>query len=73
MAEAVAMSYDSWLEAPYQRMYAEGDAFVFWCEQHDVDPDADDAWDRYESDVADAREAAAEARAEAMAEREWLS
>jgi hypothetical protein len=67
------MSYDSWLEEPYQRMYAEGDAFVEWCERRGIDPDADDAWDRYESDLADAREAAAEARAEARmdVERDW--
>jgi hypothetical protein len=62
------VSYDSWLEAPYQRMCAESDAFVFWCESAGVDPDADDASDLYESAVEEAAEAAAEARAEAMAE-----
>ena len=60
------MSYDGWLEAPYQRMYAEGDAFVDWCERRDIDPESEDAYDRYQADLDDAREAAAEARAEAL-------
>lgn len=38
-------NYDAWLEEPYQRMYAEGEAFARdwedFCEHNDYDP-ADD-------------------------------
>lgn len=70
------MSYDSWLEAPYQQRATEADAYVAWCEANDLDPD-DDLWDDFRDEM-DARredyevecaERAAEARAEALAER----
>lgn len=61
-------NYDAWLERPYQEAAARADAFVDWCEREGVDPDAPDAWDRYEAAIVDAQEAAAEARAEARAE-----
>lgn len=62
------MSYDAWLEAPYQRAHAEGDAFIDWCESRNIDYESDDAWNRFQADMDDAREAAAEAYAEQMME-----
>lgn len=65
------MSYDSWLEAPYQQAAAESDAYVTWCEANDRDPD-EDHYDDFRADMDDRREdaeiAAAEARAEARAD-----
>lgn len=31
--------YDSWLEAPYQRMCKEADDYMGWCEEYEMDPD----------------------------------
>lgn len=65
---------DAWLEAPYVNAAREEAAFEAWCEQSETDPEAPDAWDRFEQAMADAyddaREQAAEARAEARAERD---
>lgn len=70
------MSYDAWLERPYQERAAESDAYVSWCESNDLDPD-DDHWDAFRDAMDQAREdfeveraeARAEARAEEMMER----
>jgi hypothetical protein len=48
------MSYDSWLEAPYQRAAAQADAYVTWCEGEGLDPD-DDHWQAFEEAMDDAR------------------
>jgi hypothetical protein len=34
-------NYDSWLEAPYQRAQAEGEAFEAAADRYDLDPDKD--------------------------------
>lgn len=50
--------YDSWLEAPYQRAQAEGDAFNDFCEQFELDPSdptAPAAFERYMEDWAEER------------------
>lgn len=33
------VGYDSWLEAPYQEMCREADAFCDWCDENNLDPD----------------------------------
>ncbi len=58
------MDYDTWLEEPYQRVYAESDAFVEWCEANDRRPDDDGVWDAWVVALENAAEDAAEARAE---------
>lgn len=66
-------AYDSWLEAPYVQAAQEEAAFEKWCEDNDVEFDAPDAWQRFEDEMAERWEAAAdaaEARAEARAERD---
>lgn len=43
-------NYDAWLEAPYQRMYAEGDAYADFCDEHDLEYGSDEAeaaWEDY--------------------------
>lgn len=40
-------NYDAWLEAPYQQMMAEADAFYEWCEANDVDSENPEAEDLY--------------------------
>lgn len=32
-------NYDSWLERPYQDAIEQSEAFVDWCEEHNIDPD----------------------------------
>lgn len=63
-------NYDAWLEAPIQRAYAEGDAFVDWCEANDVDPDDDRAERLYQEAIETDQEREAEDRAERRIERE---
>lgn len=41
-------NYDSWLEAPYQQMMAESDAYYDWCEANDLDPEAPESEQLYE-------------------------
>lgn len=41
-------AYDRWLEAPYVEAAQREAAFEAFCESHDVDPNADDAYDRFE-------------------------
>lgn len=65
------MSYDSWLEAPYQERADATDAYVEWCEENDHDPDGD-FWDDFEQYSIDRAEDAAMERAEAAAEDAWL-
>lgn len=60
-------SYDAWLERPYQEAAAEGDAYVNWCEENDLDP-GDDHWDDFEQEMADRADDAAIERAEAARE-----
>lgn len=57
-------NYDSWLEAPFQRMCAEQDAYVDWCERNGYDPDDEQA----EADYQEYCDAEAEEAAERMAE-----
>lgn len=68
-------SYDRWLEAPYVDAARQEAAFEAWCEANDVEFDADDAWDRFETEQAEAWEAAAddaaESRVQERAERDW--
>jgi hypothetical protein len=61
--------YDDWLERPIQEMYETSDAYVEFCETHDLDPDEDNwtAFHEYEEGL---REDGEERRAEARAERE---
>lgn len=47
MADPFA-GYDSWLEAPYQQMCAESDAFYDFCEANDIDPEKDGAEQAYQ-------------------------
>jgi hypothetical protein len=61
---------DAWLEAPYVDAARQQDEFERWCDAEDVDPDAPDAWDRFEADCEDRAEAADEARAEARMDRD---
>jgi hypothetical protein len=63
-------NYDAWLEAPIQRTYAEGDAFVDWCETNDVDLDDDRAERLYQEAIETDQEREAEDRAERRIERE---
>lgn len=62
------MDYDAWLEKPYQDREEEGAAFVDWCEENDVYPGADDAWDLWKDAMQGAADDAAERAAEARAE-----
>lgn len=64
------MSYDSWLEAPYQEQYRLDDLYVAFCEETDRDPhpDAGDHGYAFEQWMAEQVEAAAETRAEEIAE-----
>ena len=39
--------YDAWLERPYQDMIEESDRYYEWCEEHDMDPDDEDAVTAY--------------------------
>lgn len=48
MARDPFANYDAWLERPIQDAYAREDAFTDWCEREDVDPEAPDAYARYE-------------------------
>ena len=41
-------AYDRWLEAPYVEAEQRALAFEQFCESNDVDPGADDAWERFE-------------------------
>lgn len=41
-------NYDAWLEEPYQRRAAEGEAFVVWCEANGYQPGDDEAAEAYE-------------------------
>lgn len=43
-------NYDAWLEAPYQQMVAENDAFVDWAEENGYDLDDPDDAQRAEED-----------------------
>lgn len=49
------MSYDAWLERPYQERADESDAYVSWCEKQDLDPN-EDHWDEFRDAAAQARE-----------------
>lgn len=40
--------YDAWLERPYVEAAKRDAEFEQWCEQFDVDPEDDDAFDRFE-------------------------
>lgn len=66
------MSYDAWLEQPYQDRYAEGERYVAWCEANDLDP-SEDHHEAYDVDVEERLEEIAERRAgdraEAQADR----
>ena len=66
---------DAWLESPYTNRAREEAAFEVWCEREDQDPEAPDAWAKFEEAMEAERETAevdaAEARAEARAERDW--
>lgn len=66
MARDPFANYDAWLEKPIQDAYARGDAFIDWCEREDVDPDAPDAYARYEEWEQEQAEADAESRAESQ-------
>lgn len=62
-------NYDSWLEEPYQRHYAEADAYVGWCEENDLDPE-DDNYDAFQQAMEDTREDAEIAAWESRQEEE---
>lgn len=49
------MSYDAWLEKPYQDAAAEAEAYAQWCEREGHDPD-DDLWDEFNDAMAEAKE-----------------
>lgn len=68
-------NYDAWLEEPYQRHYAEADAFITWCEDNDRDPDEDGLWDEYQAYIEEAEADYLIERAESMREEEeyWRS
>lgn len=55
------MTYDAWLERPYQTHYAQNDAYFDWCESNDLDPE-EDHWDEWQTSLEDAAEDAAIAR-----------
>lgn len=63
------MSYDAWLEKPYQDRAASDDAYFQWCEDNDLDP-SDDHEAEFEQAMDDAREDAELARAENRADME---
>lgn len=44
---------DAWLEAPYVNAARQEEAFEKWCEATDTDPEASDAWDLFEAQMAD--------------------
>lgn len=60
-------NYDGWLEAPYQKHYADEAAYVDWCEDNDIDAD-DDNWDAWQTAMENAADDAAMERAEAARE-----
>jgi hypothetical protein len=62
------VSYDMWLQAPYQAAAEAADSFADFCDAHDLDPGTPQALAAYEQARDDALEAAAEDRAEAAAE-----
>jgi hypothetical protein len=66
------MSYDAWLEAPYQHRYEASERFERAAEHYGLDPetDADEIERRMEDDEESAAEEAAERRAELRME-EW--
>jgi hypothetical protein len=68
------MSYDAWLEAPYQQHAAEQERFERYAEKHGLDPEADEQEivDRMVADDEDAAERAAEDRAALRAMEDWL-
>lgn len=44
------MSYDNWLEGPYQEAAAHDEAYQRFCESHNLDPESSEAegqWDDY--------------------------
>ena len=47
---------DAWLEAPYVNRAREEEAFEAWCESTGTDPDAPDAWDRFEEAIEEAHD-----------------
>ena len=63
---------DAWLESPYTNRARQDALFEDWCEREDQDPEAPDAWDKFEAameaDREDAEIAAGEARADARRE-----
>lgn len=65
---------DAWLEAPYTSRAADQDHYEDWCEREDLDS-SEDHWDAFESAMAAEYESrmedAAEARMDAMRERDW--
>lgn len=42
-------AYDRWLEAPYVEAAQREAAFETFCESHDVDPNADDAYEQFDA------------------------
>ena len=62
------MSYDTWLEAPYQEAAEGSSDFVDWCEGENIDPEEPGAQRRYDdaqiADLEDAMIARWEARQE---------
>ena len=63
------MSYDRWLESPYQDMMEESDRFYDWAEKNGFeDAESEEAEKAYMDWLEAQYEDAAEARAEALAE-----
>lgn len=66
-------NYDAWLEEPYQRAIAEGDAFVDWADENGYDlddpEDAKAAEEDYSDYMAECADYDAEAKYEAYLDR----
>ena len=46
-------AYDRWLEAPYREAEAREAQFERFCNEQDVDPNASDAWERFDAWIED--------------------
>lgn len=42
------MSYDQWLEKPYDDAAKREAEFEAFCEEHDLDPESKEAWEEFE-------------------------
>lgn len=63
------MSYDSWLERPYQDRYDDAAAYEAWLESEDLDAD-EDHWDEFVQAMDDAAEPDPDRAYDEMRERD---